>query len=254
MVWTAAWKALDELLRGLRTPVISVAGTDDSRAKVPLRRFLPAAVLMGGTYGLFVGLYAVGALSSGGVLHLIACTVKLPLLFLLTLVVTFPSLYVFAALAGFRLGFVATLRLLVASITVSLTIGASLGPILGFFTLSTTSYPFMVLLNVAMLGIAGVIGCAFLLRSLRSITAASLEPLAAVEYPAAIEDGEAVRPSRSVADGIFSAWVVIYGLVGLQMAWLLRPFIGAPGSDFTLVRARGSNVFESLIKCIEQLF
>lgn len=253
----APLKAIDELLRGSRTPTADPSLPDDSRLKIPLRRFLPAAFFLGSTYGLFVGLYALGSLSSGGALHLLACTIKLPLLFLLTLLVTFPSLYVFAALAGFRLGFAATLRLLVASITVSLTVGASLGPILGFFTLSTSSYPFIVLLNVALLGTAGLIGAAFLLRTLRTIAVSSFaeESLRTPPREEPVDEFAPRSPARPVSPThlIFTTWIVIYALVGLQMAWILRPFIGTPGSEFTLLRPISSNVFESIMQCLNRL-
>ena len=39
---------------------------------------------------------------------------------------------------------------------------ASLGPVTGFFTLSTENYAFMVLLNVLMFSVSGLIGIAFL--------------------------------------------------------------------------------------------
>lgn len=29
---------------------------------------------------------------------------------------------------------------------------------------------------------------------------------------------------------MFHAWLVVYGLVGIQMGWILRPFIGDPNS------------------------
>lgn len=242
----APFQALDQLLRGQRSPSLELA---PQREPLPLRMFLPWAAALGAAYGLFMGLYALGALSSGGAKHLAACTLKLPLLFLLTLLVTFPSLYVFSALLGCRLSFSATLRLLVASITVSLAVGASLGPILGFFTLSTSSYPFIVLLNVALLGIAGLIGSSFLLRSLRA--------LAASELSAADERAGEDPPfstGSSASDVIFNVWIVIYALVGLQMGWILRPFIGAPGSAFTLFRPQSGNVFESIYQCLHRLF
>lgn len=106
-------------------------------------------------------------------LRVFASMAKLPALFLLTLAVTFPSLYVFAALTGCRLTFTAVLRLLVAAIVVNLAVAASLAPILGFFTLSTTSYPFMILLNVVILALAGFVGLGFLLNTLRKLAAAT---------------------------------------------------------------------------------
>lgn len=241
----ASLHALDQLLRGRRSPA-SVSTADEP---LPLRTFVPWSAALGAAYGLFMGLYALGAMSAGGagVKQLAACTIKLPLLFLLTLLVTFPSLYVFSALLGCRLSFSATLRLLVASITVSLAVGASLGPILGFFTLSTSSYPFIVLLNVALLGIGGLIGSTFLLRSLRALAAWELSE-------AGESGGEPYAAGPSASDMIFTVWVVIYALVGLQMGWILRPFIGAPGSEFTLFRPQSGNVFESLWQCVHRLF
>ncbi|MGH7130592.1 MAG: hypothetical protein ACREJO_01410 [Phycisphaerales bacterium] len=269
---------LDELLRGQRTR----ADTPDDR-RLSLRVFLPWAIGLGAIYGSFMGWYALGAFKSGGAAHLAAVTVKLPLLFLATLLVTFPSLYVFNALMGSRLGFQATLRLLVATIVINVTVAASLGPILGLFTLSTTSYPFMVLLNVALLGLAGIIACAFMLRALRALSTPEPgdlpppTPRRAPAPPAPSSTPPTVPPQLSqyaappvipstspfgepaplarddVGGNIFRCWIVIYALVGLQMAWVLRPFIGHPGGEFELLRHRGGSVFEAIFTCVKQL-
>ena len=173
-------RQLDELLRGDRTRTDQLS---DGRFNLSLRVFVPIALAMGAIHGFFIGWYALFGSRDGRWVHALAVSIKLPALFLFTLFVTFPSLYVFNALVGCRLSFSATLRLLVAAIVVNLAVGASLGPILGFFTVSTTSYPFMVLLNVALLGIAGVIGLSFLLRTLRMLARASLGELPRVPPP-----------------------------------------------------------------------
>ncbi len=268
---------LDGLLRGQRTTGSALrAGIID----VPLRVFVPLAVLLGGSYGFFMGWFALSMRDSEhrmeAMKQLAASTVKLPMLFLLTLFVTFPSLYVFNALVGCRLGFKSALRLLVAAIVVNLAVGASLGPILAFFTLSTKSYAFMVLLNVVLLAIAGCVGLGFLLRTLRRIEAeareealqkAQLEETFSdeVEEPAPLGQQMASKltamkpPVRAevesgAANGIFQIWVIIYALVGAQMSWLLRPFIGNPAMEFTLFRHRDGNFFSSVIDHIGKLF
>ena len=53
---------------------------------------------------------------------------------------------------------------------------------------------------------------------------------------------------------VFGWWMVIFALVGAQMSWVLRPFIGAPGKPFTWFRPRGSNFFESVLHTIIGLF
>lgn len=52
----------------------------------------------------------------------------------------------------------------------------------------------------------------------------------------------------------FKIWVVIYGLVGAQMGWILRPFIGNPNQEFQWFRERQGNFFESVISHFVNLF
>jgi hypothetical protein len=42
---------------------------------------------------------------------------------------------------------------------------------------------------------------------------------------------------------VFRIWLVVFALVGAQMGWVLRPFIGAPGQAFTWLRPKQSNFF-----------
>lgn len=218
------------------------------------------AIVLGAVYGFFMGWFAL-ARGGDGWKQMLAGTVKLPALFLLTLLVTFPSLYVFSALAGSRLTFRSTMRLLVAAIVVNLAVGASLGPILGFFTLSTTSYHFMIVLNVALLGLAGVIGVTFLQRTLRRVIEAqwAAEAVASRAEAQAGEDNDPNNPpplpraaprAGDAATSIFAAWMLVYGLVGTQMGWLLRPFIGAPGAPFELFRAREGSAFNAIVTSV----
>jgi hypothetical protein len=286
------FKHLDDLLRGRKTSPDRLA---EGKVELSLRMFVPLVIVLGLTYGFFMGWYAIFSRDPASYEQWLASTVKLPLLFLLTLLVTFPSLYVFNALVGCRLSFAATLRLLVGAIAVNVAVAASLGPILGFFTFSTTgnnSYPFMILLNVVLLAIGGFVGLAFLLHTLRRLawTPASRRypppsDLDGTNLPGELakrrqssEDSpNAADPSGSesspngvgpldhvyddvpeqalgTARGIFQIWVIIYGLVGAQMGWLLRPFIGSPNMDFQWFRPRSGNFFQAVFQHIQNLF
>lgn len=229
---------------------------------LPLSQFIGAAVALGAIYGFFMGWFAVLNRTPVQYVQLLAAMVKLPLLFLLTLLVSFPSLYVFNALVGCRLGFVATLKLLIGAIVVNLAVAASFGTILGFFTLSTTSYEFMVLLNVALLGLAGFVGLGFLLRVLRRVALWQAVRLTNPQGFADVDKGgptPAGQPAESPdsllgpANAVFRVWVVIFGLVGAQMAWLLRPFIGSPALPFEWFRPRSGNFFLSVLGAIQKL-
>ncbi len=237
-------KHLDSLLRGEKTHLDAM---EQSHLELPASRSLALTVVLAGIYGATMGVFAVSSDRAGASLQLIASAVKLPALFLFTLLVTYPSLYVFSVIAGCHLRFLEVLRLLLAAVVVTTAVAASLAPILAFFTLSTTSYSFMVLLNVLLLGIAGAVGLGFLRRA--------LELLMAV----ADRSSQPVRPRTQAGSSpnpvvsILRVWLIIYALVGAQMGWLLRPFIGSPRLDFTWFRVRESNFFHSLYTHIEKM-
>jgi hypothetical protein len=152
------------------------------------------------------------------------------------------------------------------------TVLASLGTIVAFFSLSTSSYSFMILLNVVVFGISGLLGLMFLLQTLHRLTIAqeeeqipqvpparmeeSLEPQhappALSSEPSAIERMEGQVLGRHVRV-VFKIWIVVFGLVGAQMGWVLRPFIGDPHQAFSFFRQRESNFFESVISHLRNL-
>ena len=53
---------------------------------------------------------------------------------------------------------------------------------------------------------------------------------------------------------VFGIWIVLFGLVGAQMGWLLRPFLGDPSLPFAWFRERESNFFEALYNILRSLF
>ncbi len=208
---------------------------------------------------------------------------KVPLLFLLTLVVTFPPLYVFSALARSRLRFLDTLRLLLVGVTVNVALLASFGPVTGFFTLSTESYPFMIVLNVLFFVVSGTAGLVFMYKAVAAVFDVEDEKAFPVEADvttnsdpttgeetedpkdkpesASVEKGEAPAEGKSEKSApespaklIFCVWTIIYGVVGAQMGWILRPFIGAPTKEFEWFRDRQSHFFEAFVKTLKDLF
>src|SRR5688572_23653488 len=167
-------RSLDRVLKGEATrPEQLRQGTID----VPLGGLSFVILLLGVFYGLCMGVFAVitrwgTPKAYMGWLQMMASAVKVPLLFFLTLVVTLPSLYVFNALVGSRLTFGSVVRLLVAALGVMLALQASFGTITVFFSVGTTSYPFMVLLNVVLFAVSGFLGLGFLLQTLRRLSVA----------------------------------------------------------------------------------
>ena len=52
---------------------------------------------------------------------------------------------------------------------------------------------------------------------------------------------------------LFCCWMLIFGLVGAQMAWVLRPFFGHPHQEFQWFSPRGSNFFEGVWEALRSL-
>jgi hypothetical protein len=259
------WGELDRILRGDATRLPALRrGTIE--APVGGLSVLLAGLAM--TYGACMGTFAVFRGGADAILQVLASTLKVPLLFVLTLAVTFPSLYVFNALVGSRLRVDAVLRLLVAAMAVTVAVLASFGPIVAFFSVSTTSYPFMVLLNVAVFTVAGLLGTSFLLQTLHRLSLLRPEAVpsgAEVDHvgqekvagdelpPGALEPVDERVPSRHVK-AVFRCWVLLFGLVGSQMGWVLRPFIGNPDRPFAWFRPREANVFQGILSALANLF
>jgi hypothetical protein len=229
------------------------------RVEAEVRDLALAALPLGVAYGIFMGLYAVARGGVGSGLQLLSTALKVPLLFLLTLIVTLPSLYVLSALARSRLSFTHTVRLLLAAVTVNLALLASFGPVTGFFTLSTESYPFMILLNVGFFTVSGIVGLVFLRKALDVVFEGEAPaPVPPPGQPPGA-DSVAIRASHSAtrrdpAARVFSGWTLIYAVVGAQMGWILRPFIGAPSEPFQWFRERDSNFFVVVWESFQRLF
>lgn len=250
-----AVRQLDRILRGEATRPDVLRGEG---IRFPIAGLAGLLVLLGALYGVCMGVYSQTSSGSGERMQIVASAVKVPLLFFLTLLVTLPSLYVFNALLGSRLTFGPLLRLMIGAMAVTMAVLASLGPIVAFFSVSTTSYPFMILFNVVVFAMAGLLGLMFLKQTLDRLTAANA-PVAQILPPPlpgeniinALPAGALDRSADAAILGrhtrkVFTIWMIVFGLVGAQMAWILRPFIGSPRTPFEWFRDRGSNFFESV--------
>lgn len=272
---------LDQLLRGEKTKPQSLQG---SKLNIHPLGIAMVVGLLAVSYGLCMGSFALArGLEAGdsasireGAMQTFASMAKMPLLYASTLCITFPSLYVFSALVGSRLQIGQVLKLLISALAVNLAVLASLGPIVAFFSVSTPSYNFVLLLNVLCCALAGMLGLVFLLQTLYRMT----DPAQAMVVEASIETSEVSQTAgdagarfeaaKAVPPGplkrtpqhilgrhvrkVFWIWIFVFGLVGTQMGWVLRPFIGSPSKPFTWFRARESNVFEAILGAFQGLF
>ncbi len=271
------WKPIKDLDRVLRGEATRLEELREAKLRIPLGGLTIVILVLAVLYGICMGFYALFRPDGPMYLQWLSTTIKLPALFFLTLLVTFPSLHVFNALVGSRLNLITVLQLLVASLAINTAVLASLGPIVAFFSVSSTSYFFIVLLNVLVFAVSGLLGLLFLLQTLDRIDVtlkkAEVSPLSSdaqesgtgsarnadyvkaevVEPPGALDKLDDHILGKHVK-AVVTCWVLVFGFVGAQMSWVLRPFIGAPGDPFQIFRPRGSNFFEAVFHIIKVFF
>jgi len=184
---------------------------------------------------IFLALY--GGVMGGihGWQQALSSMIKLPILFLVTLMICAPSLHFFNVLFGSRQTIMQTIALLLTAISTTSVLLFSVAPISLFFLLSDSGYLFYKLLNVGIFVLAGVLGVFFLREGMRIVTERTDDPN--------------IQTRRM----IFRLWVVVYGFVGSQMAWALSPFMGAPGLDFVLFRNDGGNIYADILNTLNAM-
>jgi hypothetical protein len=193
------------------------------------RIFFAIAVAMAAIYGAVMGatnlLQASGMETGGKFLMILTSAIKVPVLFLFTLVIIVPTIYVANTFVGPRLEFRQVVTVLLASVAVTAIILASTATIALFFALTTRSYHFIKLLHVVFFAYAGIAGMRFFQKSMRAMAPVGL---------------------RGMLKRLFFGTLVLYVIVGTQLAWVLRPFVGDPDMDFMLFRPRYGNFYESV--------
>lgn len=202
----AFFRAIDDFLRG--RGIFAVEAPLASR----LGWLLVLLVVCGLFYGAVMGSYS--GLAVGRFRQLLYSGAKVPLLLLVTFALCLPSFFVVNTLAGLRDDFGQALRALVAAQSCVTIVLAALAPFTALWYLSCKDYRLAILFNGAMFSVATV--------------------------SAQIVVGRYYRPLIRRAPRhrqLLRTWLVLYAFVGIQMGWVLRPFIGDPDLPPQFLRA-----------------
>ncbi len=280
-------------------------------------QLLTSAAISLALYGAVLG-------ASNGWLQALASAVKLPILFLVTLAICLPTLYLFNLVFGAKLSVRQALALVSVTITVLSALTLAFAPISLFFLITAPNYSFYKLLNVAIMILTSMVGLKFLIAGMRSMNAAaattvraphaSTPPVAAapVAGPATAEGSDhagasdvdepspvpvtvgaptgdaaaqprfapvaarvapgpnggmphpqpSVHPMqralppqpRSASMSLLYVWIVVFGFVGTQLGWTLRPFFGSPGEPFQIFRSIEGNFYVDIVRTLGHLF
>jgi hypothetical protein len=254
--------------------------------KLILRMLLSSAVSLA-VYGAVLG-------ASNSWLQALVSTVKLPLLFLATLAICLPTLYLFNLVFGARLSVLQTCALIMVAITVTAVLTFAFAPISLFFLITARSYAFFKLLNVAILALTALVGLRFLISGMRALNQhivvesmqsnpvvmraparqrelvsaavggtadASTQPRTNGEAPNAPQKQDPSPNQEDPSSGdrpasmtLLYIWILLFGFVGTQLAWTLRPFFGDPDQQFELFRDISGTFYGDILSTLGSLF
>ena len=196
---------VDEFLRGRGRFAVGapLAG------RVP---WLVAFIVTGGLlYGAVMGSFS--ALAPGRYHQMLYSGLKVSLLLLATFLLCLPSFFIINTIVGLRDDFGQALQAIVgaqACVTLAL---AALSPLTAVFYLSSGDYRWAVLFNGILFGAATLSAQVVIRRYYRPLI-------------------ERDRRHR----WMLYAWFGLYTFVGIEMGWVLRPFIGDPNSPVRFFR------------------
>ena len=223
---TALLRRADEILRGP-----GIGGDAAAEARPGPAHALPHHLVVLVVFGLFYGaiMGTFGGVTGTRALQPLYSAVKVPLLLALTFALSLPSFFVLNTLLGVRDDFGHALRGLAATQAALTVVLASLAPLTAFWYASSADYRQALAFNALMFAAASL-AAQFLLRRW-------YRPLVA-------------RNPRHRA--LMRAWLVIYAFVGIQTAWVLRPFVGHPSGPTRFFRygAAWGNAYEHVAEIL----
>lgn len=171
---------------------------------------LIATTLAAALYGAAMGAFAPDA---ERMILIVFAAIKMPLLIFATTAICLPGYFMLSTVLHLRRDFPAAARAVLASQAVMAIALASLAPLTQFAYLCGLSHRDAILFNAAMFTLATAAAQVAIIRRYRPLIARD--------------------PRHRIT---LWSWLVLYAFVGIQMGWMLRPFIGTPGRAVTFLR------------------
>ena len=165
--------------------------------------------------------------------------IKLPLILLLTALANGLANGMLAPLLGLNITFRQSLLLVLMSFTIAAAVLGAFSPIIFFLIWNTpapgesgSNYFFTLLTNVLLIAFAGIIANLRLLGLIQELSG-----------------------SRVIARKVVFAWLAGNLLLGAQISWNLRPFIGSPDLAVEFIRANAfeGNFYETVYRVVQQI-
>ena len=214
----------DEFLRGRGWFAV------DAPTNRRLRWLFAFVILFGGFYGAVMASYT--GLSPGRYHQLLYVAAKVPLLLLVSFALCLPSFFVVNTLLGLRDDFGKALRAVLATQACVAIVLAGMAPVTLFFYVSTATYATALTFNLVVFALASITAQIVIRRY----------------YAALIRHDPRHR-------GMMYFWFLLYIFVAMQMAWVLRPFVGSPSVAVSFFRENmWGNAYVEIARLLATVF
>lgn len=183
---------------------------------------------------VFTFLYGVVMGSYHSFLQSLVSGIKVTFLFLITILICFPSFFVIQQVLGSRMTFRQMINIILSGFVLTSAIAISFSPIIILFQVTGGNYHFLQLLHVAIFIFSGIFGMRLMIEALKYAC-----------------DKKDIYPQVGVT--VFRIWIIILAFVGIQLAWNLRPFLSDKNEEFKLFRRYEGNFYTAIIYSVQQL-
>ena len=202
----------------------------EGQARRFVRESLPWLFVMGAAYGFCMGAYNIIATETVEIRYALVSAVKVPIHLLLTSALCFPALYVFGIAGGAKIRPGLLWACLMAALLLMCVLQVALMPVVLFFLSTIHRYAVVKLVHLSVWTISGAVALRFFGRMVRKL------------------DDSLAKNGQ-----LMFFWMLTFGLVGAQMGWMLRPFIGDPGEPFRVTRDFGGNILIDIFRMMRRL-
>ena len=190
---------------------------------------LVASVFFYAIYGIIIG-------ANHSPLQAGISGLKLPLLFIITSLICFPTLYFFLSVLGLKQTAGQLFSFMLFCVNSMSIVLAVFTPITLFFLVTTDDYLFFKLLNVAIFSVAGIVGLGSFYKNIH----ASIKNI-----------GELSDRTKAII--FLNLWLVMFAFVGCQLSYTLSPFFGDPGLPVILFTDAKDGFYTDVIQSVRSM-
>jgi len=221
---------INQLLKQRQDSINRMLHKESSNIEVLLMFLL--SLTMFAAFGFLIGI-------SHSVLQAISSAIKLPLLFYITSLICFPTLYFFLSFLGSKQSTRQLFSFIVLCNTFIAMVLAAFAPVSFFFLITGYSYNLFKFINTIIFSVAGFTGIYLFYREIRKII-----------RDIAVEN-DVLKTQKGLL--FLRLWAIMFAFIGLQLSFTLSPYFGIPGQKFMFFTSEKASFFSDIFGTISRL-